>query len=44
MHESRNDKKLNGLSAISVLREEGSALDKKKIANISGNLTHTIFV
>jgi len=37
-------KRLNGLSAVCVLREEGSALDKKKLAKISGSLRHTIFV
>jgi len=37
-------KRSNGLSAVSVLREEGSALDEKKLTKISGNLTHTIFV
>jgi len=37
-------KKLNGLSAVSVFREERSALDKKKLAKISGSLRHTIFV
>jgi hypothetical protein len=34
-------KRLNGLTDISVLREEESALDEKKLAKMSGNLTHT---
>jgi hypothetical protein len=37
-------KTLNGLSAVSVLREEGSALDKKKYDKFSGSLRRTVFV
>jgi hypothetical protein len=37
-------KSLSGLSAFSMLREEGSALDKNTLAKISGSCTHTIFV
>jgi len=36
-------KRLNGLAAVSVLRDEGMTLDNKKYATISGSHRHTIF-